>query len=119
SWVAPAFTCPEIDPLFGIRLVEGNNPHCGWQRTLHMQRASLTCPAQDKAARAVFVFGIYLDDGSIDNGFHDLCLSYHSLNASLNSMLPPIVYSVPELFLDSLHIHLSWVPLPPALLQPV
>jgi hypothetical protein len=71
-----------------------------------MQRAPLTCPAQDKATQAVLVFWICLDDGSIDNGFYDLRLSYCSLSAPLNGMLPPIVCSAPELFLDSLNIHL-------------
>jgi hypothetical protein len=72
-----------------------------------VQRASRTCPAQYKTSRAVLIFWILLDDFPIDTGFHNFLLPDPSLDAPLNSMLPPIVCSSSDLLYNKLDIH-TW-----------
>ena len=78
-----------------------------------MQRASRSCPAQDKAARAVLIFRILFYDFPIEQSFHNPLITNPALDTALNGMLPPIVYPSSDLFYNRLDIHSGLItPLP-------
>ena len=84
-----------------------------------MQRTSCSCPAQNKATRAVLIFRILLDDFPIEQSFHNLLIPNRSLDAALNGMLSPIVYPSSDLFYNRLDIHPGLItPLPTFAIMP-
>src|SRR3989338_1346231 len=79
-----------------------------WQRTLHVDWPSSPCPPKNQTTWTIFIFWVLFDNLSMKDDFPYFFLSNFPLDASLNSMLPPVILPLLDLFLNKSDVHQSY-----------
>ena len=99
---------PEAYPLIGIRLIKSDDPNQRRQRTLDVDWPSFPRPSENQTTWTIFIFWVFFNNLSVEDYLRYFFLRDFSLDASLNSMLPPVIVSIPDFILNRSDVHQTY-----------